>query len=312
LKVGYLDAKKRKSEYGTPQGSILSPLLANVVLHELDKYICNEIKQEYTLGKERKMNPVYTKLANKRKYLKKYPDKSETRRELLLELRKTPNRLREDPNFKRMLFIRYADDFVVLLAGTRKDALDIKEKISTFLLTNCGLILNQEKTTIVPLKQGFQFLGAFCKKRKNISIHNSFINQKRITRRSTLRLGVDAPILFLINKLIKNGFARRNHENVIFAKGITSLIHLDHTSIIQFFNGKIRGLLSYYSFAGNYSSLNKICWIFRQSCALTLARKFKLKTMRKTFKKFGFDLKDIGTDIKLEIPTSFTRKSKPI
>ena len=137
---------------------------------------------------------------------------------------------------------------------------------------------------------------------------NKALNQVKnlITKRSTLRLGVDAPIEKLIQKLIDNGYARRNKESKVLAKGLTHLVHLDHFEIIKYFNSRITGIVNYYSFTGNRSSLQRVLWIIRQSCALTLARKFKLRTMRKVFNRFGFDLMDLNTETKLEIPKNLS------
>jgi hypothetical protein len=150
-------------------------------------------------------------------------------------------------------------------------------------------------------------LGAEIRRRDNVSIFNSFRGQagNKITRRSTLRMAVDAPIKTIVNNLINHKFARRNHLNKVIAKGKTDMIHLTHYDILRFFNSKIIGLLNAYRFAGNRPILARIVWILRQSCALTLARKFKLKTMKKTFNKFGYDLEDPSTSLKLNIPKSF-------
>lgn len=83
------------------------------------------------------------------------------------------------------------------------------------------------------------------------------------------------------------------------------MVHLSHYDILKFFNSKVTGILNAYSFAGNYSSLSNIIWILRQSCALTLARKFKLKTLRKTFGTYGFDLTDPETGLSFKAPKSF-------
>lgn len=151
------------------------------------------------------------------------------------------------------------------------------------------------------------FLGAKIKRRTNESIFNSLKGRSgnKITRRSTLRMGVDAPISQILEKLVVNGFARRNHKGTLLAKGKTNMIHLTHYDIIRFFNSKINGLVNAFSFAGNFSQMAKVVWFLRQSCALTLARKFKLRTMRKAFKRYGLDLKDPETDIKLQAPDTF-------
>ena len=112
------------------------------------------------------------------------------------------------------------------------------------------------------------------------------------------------PTKTLIEKLIKNKFARRNHVGKILAAPQTSLVNLDHSTILQFFNSKIQGILNYYTFAANRIEIQNLIWIFQQSLAKTLARKLKLRSMRQAFKKFGPLLKDPLTDQKLIVPKS--------
>lgn len=311
LKVGIVNEKeiRNKSTIGTPQGSIMSPILANIVLHELDEFFVNVLQPEFTKGKKRKTNPLYEHYANLRARMDRVDPK--TRADALTQLRNIPRYVTNDPNFRRIMYVRYADDFVILFAGPISEATEIRDRVKIFLKDKCGLDLNMDKTIISSTRKGFNFLGAFCKKRDNSSVMNTFRKQGnlRITRRSTLRLAVDAPIGKLVDKLVDNEFARRNHEGIVLAKGLTNLIHLDHLDIIKFYNSKIQGILNYYSFAGNRSSLHRVFWILRQSCALTLARKFKLKTMRKAFSVYGFDLTDPNSDAKLAIPNKLERLS---
>jgi hypothetical protein len=110
---------------------------------------------------------------------------------------------------------------------------------------------------------------------------------------------VAAPIKLIVDKLISNGFAKRNHLNKVVATGRRALVNDEFYSIISYYNSVIRGILNYYTFAANYSHLRKIVWLLHQSAALTLALKFKLKTMKKAFSKFGRFLKDPETDVKL-------------
>jgi group II intron reverse transcriptase/maturase len=310
LKVGYIQSNNKwiKSIVGIPQGNILSPLLANIVLHQLDVYIQEELGKLYNLGEKRKRNKEYAKYTDIRRKTNMDKYTKEERTEALKKLRKIPKLDMHDPDYKRIMYVRYADDFVILLVGTLKDAEKIRSMIKEFLLNQCGLM---EKTIITRLRDGFHFLGAFCFKEDNNSIFNQSKNQLKvkITRRATLRLRVDAPIKVLVQKLINYGFARRNKKGKVLAKGITHMVHQDHFTIVKYFNSKIRGILNFYSFAGNRSLLHRVFSILRQSCALTLARKFKLRTMRKAFSKFGFDLRDSETDMKLTIPNSLKRIS---
>lgn len=171
-------------------------------------------------------------------------------------MRQIPKFIIEDPDYRRIIYLRYADDFVVLITGSKKDAEQMKNSMAEFLRSNCGLELNMDKTSIVNTREGFIFLGAECKRRDTDSVYNSFGH--KITRRSALRLAVDAPIKRIMEKLIKFGYARRNHKNIVIAKGITNIIHLDHGLIISFFNSKIIGILNAYSFAGNFSLMAKL------------------------------------------------------
>lgn len=314
LKVGIINENgvRIKGTIGTPQGSIMSPILANIVLHELDLFFENTLKPEYTSGEKRRANPLYTHFSNIRRRARFNKVSPARRADALKQLRSLPRQDMYDPNFRRIMYVRYADDFVILFTGTKMETMKIRDKIKIFLNNVCGLDLNLDKTIVSNLRTGFHFLGAFVKKRNNSGTMNKAINQvnQLITRRSSLRLAVDAPINNLILKLIDKGYARRNHKGIVLAKGLTHLIHLDHFEILKFFQARINGILNFYSFAGNRSSLHKVFWILRQSCALTLARKFKLRTMRKAFSLFGFNLIDPKTDTFLDIPKKLERLSE--
>lgn len=320
LRAGYKDEKGQTVKtkivaYATPQGSILSPLLSNIVLDKLDKFI-ERLDSELNVGNKRKPNPAYVRLVGLRSYYKRRQPNLANK--YLKQMRLKPKLDMQDKDFRRAIYVRYADDFVILLASTRKYAESLKEKITIFLKEACGLELKELKTTITNTRDGFMFLGAQIRKRDNSSVFNSFKGKAGniITRRSTLRMAVDAPIELLIEKLNQNGFARRNHKATILPKGKTDMIHLTHFDIIRFYNSKITGILTAYRFAGNFSLMARVIWILRQSCALTLARKFKLRTMKKAFDKFGIDLADLDTGIHLNIPKSFSAthdfNSKPV
>lgn len=99
-----------------------------------------------------------------------------------------------------------------------------------------------------------------------------------------------APIPNLLEKLLKQGFVKRSSLGEFFSKGKPNLSQLSHPQILNYFNSKIHGVLNYYSCAHNHNSLWSIIRFLRYSCALTIAKKFKLKTLTKTFNKFGPEL----------------------
>ena len=140
-----------KTKIGTPQGSILSPLLSNIVQDKLDKYI-ETLEGELNVGTKRNLNPAYTKQENFRKYYKRrQPSRAN---EYLQQMRLQPKFDMHNENYRRAIYVRYADDLIVLIASTRKYANSLKEKIETFLKEVCGLELNDQKTTITNTRKG--------------------------------------------------------------------------------------------------------------------------------------------------------------
>ena len=204
------------------------------------------------------------------------------------------------------MYLRYADDFIYLLEGPIAEAKVIKEKIKTALQDLTGLELNDEKTLITHVNDGFYFLGAYVKGLRHVGYMMKTTTSKNsvIRMRASVRARVNLPTAKLIDKLIKNGFARQNHKGEVLAKPQTKLVNLDHSTIVQFYNSKVYGLLNYYTFAANRIETQNLIWILRHSLAKTLARKYKLNSSSLAFKKFGPYLKDPGTDIFLKVPRS--------
>jgi len=274
---------------GTPQGNVASPILANIVLNEFDKFINKKIG-EFETGKVRKVNREYHNMAYSRY---KYTDP--VKRALLLKKIMNMNpKDPSDPNFKRMFYTRYADDFVILLICSQIEAYTIRRTIKDFLKNKLGLELNLKKTSIINIKKGFKFLGAEISRREQVirKIKRDYGQSNLIRRRVSRRLVMNAPLKELIKKLIENKMAKINHKANVLATSRKDLVNHSHYQILQFFNYRINGLLSFYSFAANFSQMRRVIWIIEQSCALTLALKYKLKTMRQVFIKFGRNLKD--------------------
>jgi len=255
IKAGYIDLKTGnivQPEIGTPQGEVLSPLLCNIVLHELDKYMADtEIK--FSKGKTRKINPVYKSLANKRS---SSIDRVE-RLNLLNEMRKTRRYLWADPNYRRLDYIRYADDFIVLVSGSFKDAKYLQNNIKEYIKANCGLELNKNKTVIYNiLNKEWSFLGA--KMKKLILKPEWRVKHVSGTLVGSAKLLVNAPIDKLLGILKKSGFVRQNKLGKFIPKAYTSIINLTHYEIVSFYNSKIKGIINFYNFASNRPALASI------------------------------------------------------
>jgi len=290
-KVGKKNTKVHKTNLGTSQGIVLSPLFSNIVLHELDEFIQEKLKVEYTKGKQRKANLEYRKL----RYRIKRETDLKKRRVLINKCLKVPSKDFHDPNFKRLFYVRYVDDWVILFCGSLEEAKVIRNLVSK-KLQSLGLILNIEKTHITSLRgnEKCRFLGVDFFIRKNTDKHHKPVSLVKknttICQRFAPRIILYAPILELLTKLKDKGFIKRNHKGEFFPIGKSNCINLTHPQILNYFNSCIRGILNYYSCVHNRNELWSVVRFLNYSCALTLARKFKLKTLAKTFKKFGRDL----------------------
>ena len=305
LKAGYIDQETGKhvtSNAGTPQGSILSPLLSNIVLNELDNYM-DEFKGSFEKGKKRARNKEYDSLTSKIQNLQKFHKGSPEIKRLAMLRRRVPSMLINDPNFKRIMYLRYADDFIIMVAGTSDDAKLIKNRLCDILDKRCGLELNKEKTVITATKDGFKFLGAYCVKpySTKAGLFASAM-KKGNSARYKMRMRVMIPVKDVINKLVDNKFVVFNELGLPTATARKDLVNFEHHEIITFYNHRIQGLANFYSFASNFTSLRKINMFLQFSCALTLALKLKLRTKKQVFNKFGSKLTDPDTGIALKLP----------
>jgi group II intron reverse transcriptase/maturase len=159
LKAGYMQDWKYHNTYsGTPQGGVLSPLLANIVLNELDKFVENELMPAYNKGEAKKLNPEHNRLRQATHYAKKKGD-VERYKSLKKEMRQIPSVVDNDPDFRRLKYCRYADDFILGFIGPKSEAMEIKQKIAEFLRT-IKLTMSEEKTLITnAVEDRARFLG---------------------------------------------------------------------------------------------------------------------------------------------------------
>lgn len=210
LSAGHIDPKTGrliKGDIGIPPGGVLSPILCNIVLHKFDEFMARYISS-FDKGKKRRHNPEYQRLL----YLRK---KAQIRKEKLTYLkwmRVIPHGDAKDPNFKRMMYVRYADDFVILIIGSMNDAILVKQRAKDALKRLCGAELSEEKTLTTRMGEGFNFLGAFIRKLKK---NTEFLGSTGIGEKErvfTRRLLMNAPILRLLTNLEKAGMLKRNSK----------------------------------------------------------------------------------------------------
>lgn len=297
LKAGYIEKWQYHNTYsGTPQGGIISPILANIYLDKLDKYI-KEYIAKFDNGKKRKFSRKSMDFSNARKRtvrsLKSVKDEKQ-KAQLILELKaieqgraKYPNGEEMDADYRRMKYTRYADDFLVGIIGSKQDAQQIKENIKNFLADKLALELSDEKTLITHTEKPAKFLGYEITVRKS----NAQKRDKRGALRRTYgkRVCLNVSMETVRKKLHTLGvleMAISNGKEIWKPKCKSGLIFNDDLEILDNYNREIIGFYNYYSIANNCAhALNNFKYIMEYSMYKTFAGKYKCRT-REVNKKY--------------------------
>jgi group II intron reverse transcriptase/maturase len=160
LQAGYLeDWEYRDTLSGVPQGGVVSPILSNIYLHKLDEFVERELIPQYTRGALRAANPAYRLVDSQLRRARRCGDRAEARH-LARQMRSLPSTDPMDPGYRRLRYVRYADDHLLGFTGPKAEAEEIKARIAKFLRETLGLELNATKTLITHARsQRARFLG---------------------------------------------------------------------------------------------------------------------------------------------------------
>lgn len=290
LNAGYMDlhGEKKESLIGSPQGGIVSPILANVYLHKLDEFV-EELRREREKGKEKRRNLTYLALQAKRyRMIKQGRMCTKEFKEITRQMRATPSKQTNDPEYIRVRYLRYADDWLIGVCGSHSLAEQIKQDVKTYLQDHLRLTLSEEKTRITNARtEEALFLGTTLKigngGEAKIKLQTSSATGKTFKRRSTgMETIMNAPLPRLIKRLTDRHFCTK--EGTPLPR--TVWMDLDADQIVSLYSGVNRGLQNYYRFADNWAHMQRIQYILQYSLANTLAWKYRI-SLPKVFKRFG-------------------------
>lgn len=292
LKAGYLENWQYHKTYsGTPQGGIISPLLANIYLHELDKFVM-KLKSEFDTPGVGQITPEYRELHNEIKRLSHRLTKvtGEEREMVLAEYKPKRQKLMTIPctaqTDKKLKYVRYADDFLIAVKGNREDCQWIKSKLAEFIGDTLKMELSEDKTLITHSSKCARFLGYDVRVRRSGKIKRGGPGHVKMR---TLNGGVE--LLVPLNDKIRQfvftkGVAIQKEDGSMFPVHRKYLVGLTDLEIVSVYNAELRGICNYYGMASSFCKLHYFSYLMEYSCLKTLASKHKT-SLSKIIDKFN-------------------------
>lgn len=270
MDAGYMeDWTYNRTLSGVPQGGIVSPILSNILLDKLDKFVEEQLIPKYTRKVERGENPEYRRMLNRSRY---YRQKGDVERAAVLmkQAQKLPARDANDPVYRRLKYVRYADDFLLGFNGPKSEAEEIKQQLREFL-GKLELELSEEKTLITHARsESARFLG-YEVTTIQADQRRTKTGNGRSHRKVNGKIGLRVPQDVLRKKMKE--YKRR--EKAIHR---AELLNDSDYAIISNYQTVYRGIANYYRMAYNMYTLSKLKTVMNLSLLKTLACKHKTRT----------------------------------
>ncbi len=292
LSAGYMeDWQYHRTYSGTPQGGVISPLLANILLNEFDEYVEQELIPKYTKGdkSKRKWNPVYQRL-NQRAVRAKRRGDVKSYQKAIKERRKVP--VFRDDGCTWLKYVRYADDFLLGFAGNKEDAMKMKEEIRNYL-ENVKLEMSEEKTLITHSGEGkARFLNYHINTMwENTEVRNCGLGKGR-SLNGKIYLSIPEDVI-------------SRHKSDVRKKGTilhnAKWVNNSDYDIITAYEMKVQGLINYYEMAHDVVvKMGELRYVFGESLVKTLALKHK-DAFAKIKRKYGKEMEDGRSVIAVEV-----------
>jgi hypothetical protein len=239
---------------------VLSPILSNIYLDRLDRFVETVLVPQHTRGERRRCNPEYNKVRLAVVQARRRNDRAAAL-SLARRQRSLPAGDPQDPGYRRLRYLRYADDHLLGFTGPRAEAEQIKVQLAQFLRDELKLELSQDKTLITHARtHAARFLGY------EIAVHNDDrkITNGRRTANGVIVLRVPSAVVTANCAPYLRG-GRPEYQ--------PQLLNLDDHEIVKVHGARYRGIVQYYLLAGDVWKLSRLHWVMLTSMLKTLAAK---------------------------------------